>query len=181
MTMSNLCWRRRRRPTRNTVHPDAERGLYASDPYRRHNALPDRDGSGSAHGAPAIWRHLTLSSSSAGLSGRGRRYQLTGGFATACGAIEALSLSLAGELGPHGICVVYLRPDAIPETWPTDHIESRTYMENGTVLGRLPPLVCAQIDAYHSTKRSDDLAGSPLTSVLSWAKEKADGHPMQRV
>jgi len=83
---------------------------------------------------------LTLSSSAAGLSGRDRRYHLTGGFSTACAAIEALSRSLAGELGPQGIRVVCLRPDAIPETWPTDHIESRTYMENGTVLGRLPTL-----------------------------------------
>ena len=65
---------------------------------------------------------------------------MTGGFSTACAAIEALSLSLPGELGPQGIRVVCLRPDAIPETWPTDHIESRTYMENGTVLGRLPTL-----------------------------------------
>ncbi|HXF60842.1 MAG TPA: SDR family oxidoreductase, partial [Caldilineaceae bacterium] len=83
---------------------------------------------------------LTLSSSSSGLSGRDRRYHLTGGFSTACATIEALSRSLAGELGPFGIRVVCLRPDAIPETWPTDHVESRTYMENGTVLGRLPTL-----------------------------------------
>ncbi len=59
---------------------------------------------------------LTLSSSAAGLSGRDRRYHLTGGFSTACAAIEALSRSLAGELGPQGIRVVCLRPDAIPET-----------------------------------------------------------------
>jgi NAD(P)-dependent dehydrogenase (short-subunit alcohol dehydrogenase family) len=83
---------------------------------------------------------LTLSSSSAGLSGRDRRYHLTGGFSTACAAIEALSRSLAGELGPQGIRVVCLRPDAIPETWPVDATEVRTYMEDGAVLGRLPTL-----------------------------------------
>ncbi len=83
---------------------------------------------------------LTLSSSSAGLSGRDRRYHLTGGFSTACAAIEALSCSLAGEVGPRGIRVVCLRPDAIPETWSADAPEARTYMENGTVLGRLPTL-----------------------------------------
>jgi 3-oxoacyl-[acyl-carrier protein] reductase len=81
---------------------------------------------------------LTFSSSSAGLSGRDRRYHVTGGFSTACAAIEALSRSLAGELGPQGIRVVCLRPDAIPETW-ANH-EARTYMEDGTVLGRLPTL-----------------------------------------
>ncbi|HEX8227880.1 MAG TPA: SDR family oxidoreductase [Chloroflexia bacterium] len=83
---------------------------------------------------------LTLSSSASMLSGRDRRFHLTGGFATACAAIEALSRSLAGELGPQGVRVICLRPDAIPETWPADNIEARTYMENGTLLGRLPTL-----------------------------------------
>ena len=83
---------------------------------------------------------LTLSSSAAGLSGRDRRYHKTGGFGTACAAIEALSRSLAGELGPQGVRVVCLRPDAIPETWPPGTDEPRTYMEGGTTLGRLPTL-----------------------------------------
>lgn len=85
---------------------------------------------------------LTLSSSAAALSGRDRRYHVTGGFATACAAIEALSRSLAGELGPQGIRVVCLRPDALPQTWPGegDNPDVRTYMENGTALGRLPTL-----------------------------------------
>jgi 3-oxoacyl-[acyl-carrier protein] reductase len=89
---------------------------------------------------------LTLSSSAAGLSGRDRRYHLEGGFATACAAIEALSRSLAGELGPQGIRVVCLRPNAIPETWllePGGDINAsgvKPYMEDGTALGRLPTL-----------------------------------------
>ncbi|MEO7910313.1 MAG: SDR family oxidoreductase [Roseiflexaceae bacterium] len=89
---------------------------------------------------------LTLSSSSAGLSGRDRRFHVTGGFSTACAAIEALSHSLAGELGPQGIRVVCLRPDAIPETWPVEpggDINAsgvKPYMEDGTALGRLPTL-----------------------------------------
>lgn len=83
---------------------------------------------------------LTLSSSAAALSGRDRRYHLTGGFSTACAAIEALSRSLAGELGPHGIRVVCLRPDAIPETWPDTAIDAHGYMTAGTVLDRLSKL-----------------------------------------
>jgi 3-oxoacyl-[acyl-carrier protein] reductase len=89
---------------------------------------------------------LTLSSSSSVLSGRDRTYHLTGGFSTACAAIEALTRSLAGELGPHGIRVVCLRPNAIPETWSAPgesdrgSNEVRAYMESGTVLGRLPTL-----------------------------------------
>jgi 3-oxoacyl-[acyl-carrier protein] reductase len=38
------------------------------------------------------------------------------GFGVACVAVEALSRQLAGELGPYGVRVVCLRPDAIPET-----------------------------------------------------------------
>jgi len=89
---------------------------------------------------------LTLSSSSSVLSGRDRRYHLTGGFGTACAAIEALSRSLAGELGPQGIRLVCLRPNAIPQTWSAEHRDDtsgsgvKAYMENGTVLGRLPTL-----------------------------------------
>jgi 3-oxoacyl-[acyl-carrier protein] reductase len=38
------------------------------------------------------------------------------GFGATCGAIEALTRHLACELGPRGVRVVCLRPDAIPET-----------------------------------------------------------------
>lgn len=38
------------------------------------------------------------------------------GFGVACAAVEAFSHQLAGELGPYGVRVVCLRPDAIPET-----------------------------------------------------------------
>ncbi|MCI0395913.1 MAG: SDR family oxidoreductase [Chloroflexi bacterium] len=104
---------------------------------------------------------LTLSSSSAGLSGRDRRYHLTGGFGTACAAIEALSRSLAGELGPQGIRVVCLRPDAIPETWSAGADEVRTYMENGTVLGRLPTLdEVANAAVFMASDRASAMTGT---------------------
>lgn len=83
---------------------------------------------------------LTLSSSSAGLSGRDRRFHKTGGFSTACATIEAFSRSLAGEVGTQGVRVVCLRSDAIPETWPGDAAAVKSYMEDGTALGRLPTL-----------------------------------------
>ena len=41
---------------------------------------------------------------------------LLGGFAPAQGAVEALTRSLSAELGPHGIRVVGLRADGMPET-----------------------------------------------------------------
>ncbi len=40
----------------------------------------------------------------------------TDGFGPACAAVEALSLQLAGEVGPHGVRVVCLRPDGIAES-----------------------------------------------------------------
>ena len=36
--------------------------------------------------------------------------------------------------------MVCLRPDAIPETWGPGAEAVRTYMEDGTALGRLPTL-----------------------------------------
>lgn len=83
---------------------------------------------------------LTLSTSAAGLSGRDRRFHATGGFGTACAAIEGLSRSLAGELGPKGIRVVCLRSNGVPETWSQPQEKTRIYMEDSTALGRLPTL-----------------------------------------
>src|SRR5215212_2119284 len=119
---------------------------YYSGRDRRQNTLSDRDGSRRHMVPKRSGVILTLSSSAAVLSGRDRRYHVTGGFSTACAAIEALSRSLAGELGPQGIRVICLRPDAIPETWPVEpggDINAsgvKPYMEDGTALGRLPTL-----------------------------------------
>ncbi len=63
---------------------------------------------------------LTLSASAAPVASSPEPGQGLGGFGVACAAIEALSRSLAGELGPHGIRVVCLRPEGIPETWPDE-------------------------------------------------------------
>jgi 3-oxoacyl-[acyl-carrier protein] reductase len=110
---------------------------------------------------------LTLSSSSSVLSGRERRYHLTGGFSTACAAIETLTHTLAGELGPQGIRVVCLRPDAIPETWPAGHgddtspLSTRTYMENGTALGRLPSLdEVASAAVFYASDQASAITGT---------------------
>ena len=110
---------------------------------------------------------LTLSSSSSVLSGRDRRYHMTGGFSTACAAIEALSRSLAGELGPQGIRVVCLRPDAIPETWsvePGGDISAsgvKKYMEDGTALGRLPTLdEVANAAVFMASDRASAMTGT---------------------
>jgi len=59
---------------------------------------------------------LTLSTPGSRMSGAGFL-----GYGVTCGAIETFSRILAGELGPDGVRVVCLRPDAIPEALPTSH------------------------------------------------------------
>lgn len=108
---------------------------------------------------------LTLSSTSAGLSGRDRVYHRTGGFGVGCTAVEALSRSLAGELGPYGIRVVCLRADALPETWPQDAQaelrDIRSYMNQGTALGRLPRLSeVADAAAFAASDRAGAMTGT---------------------
>lgn len=44
------------------------------------------------------------------------------GYGTTCSAIESFSRILAAELGGHGIRVVCLRPDAMPETLDRSHV-----------------------------------------------------------
>lgn len=77
---------------------------------------------------------LTLSTSAAQMPGT-----LLGGFGVACAAVEALSRNLAGELGPHGVRVVCLRPDRLPETAP-DPAAAAAGRLPATLLGRLPTL-----------------------------------------
>ena len=95
------------------------------------------------HDQGRAWRdpRRALSASTVGLSGRDRVYHRTGGFGSACAAIEDLSRALAGEVGPRGVRVVCLRSIAIPRGLghrfpPT----LREHMEQGSALRRLPTL-----------------------------------------
>ena len=79
---------------------------------------------------------------------------LVGGMAPAWAAVEALTRTLAKELGTDGIRVVCLRPDGIPETdtitevfglhaqgaGMKSHKEFQSLMESMTLLKRLPTL-----------------------------------------
>lgn len=80
---------------------------------------------------------VLLSSSAA----RESRHEM-GGFNLACAGTEALTRSLAGEVGPHGVRVVGLRPNFTPETLgdvdlPPGALEP---LLRDTLLGRLPRL-----------------------------------------
>lgn len=112
---------------------------------------------------------LTLSSTGAHLSGRDQQKHSTGGFGIACSTIEALSRTLAGELGPSGIRVVCLRSEAIPETWPVSpeteamFNDFRSYMTSGTTLGRMPTLAeLANGAALAASDRSSAISGAIL-------------------
>jgi len=109
---------------------------------------------------------LTLSSSASGLSGRDRVYNKTGGFGVACAAIEEITRTLAGELGPFGVRVVCLRSDAIPETWSPEHQSGPTkdYMDQGTALGHLPTL---QQVANAAVFAASDRAGAMTGAIVN--------------
>src|SRR5260370_7938205 len=66
---------------------------------------------------------------------------LAGGYGPAMAAKEALTRDLSAELAPHGIPVVGLRPQALPETRTIKEGEAEAGAERGTRrLPHLPPL-----------------------------------------
>jgi 3-oxoacyl-[acyl-carrier protein] reductase len=67
------------------------------------------------------------------------RHQM-GGFNLACACIEALTRSLAGEIGRQGVRVAGLRPNFTPETYPGVCDEDISPLVRDTLLGRLPRL-----------------------------------------
>jgi NAD(P)-dependent dehydrogenase (short-subunit alcohol dehydrogenase family) len=111
--------------------------------------------------AQAVARHmtrrgrgvlLTISTPGSRMSGVGFL-----GYGVTCAAVEGLSRILAGELGRHGVRVICLRPDAIPDALGTSHTRAvfegvaaraGTSVEamlaarasTGTLLGRFPRL-----------------------------------------
>lgn len=108
---------------------------------------------------------LTMSTSASGLAGRDRRFHDTGGFGAACAAVEEFTRSLAAEVGPHGVRVVCLRPDALPETWPTEPTSEMEplarFMTDGTAMGRMPTLQeVAEAAAFVASDRAGAMTGT---------------------
>jgi NAD(P)-dependent dehydrogenase (short-subunit alcohol dehydrogenase family) len=104
---------------------------------------------------------LTLSASPARLA-----IASTGGFGVACAAIEGLTRTLAAELGPQGIRVVCLRPHRIGETlrdadFPMGHDEFRRFIEEMTLLKRLPTLAeVADTAAFYASDKAAAITGA---------------------
>lgn len=91
------------------------------------------------------------------------RHQM-GGFNLACACVEALTRSLAGELGRHGVRVVGLRPNFTPETVPGTTDEDVAALLKDTLLGRLPNL--AEVGASAAYLASD-AAGAMTGAMLN--------------
>lgn len=100
---------------------------------------------------------------------------LVGGMAPAWASVEALTRSLAAELGSHGIRVVCLRPDAIPETETITEVfglhakgaglksdkEFQALMERRTLLQRLPELSeVANTAAFIASENASAMTGT---------------------
>lgn len=108
-----------------------------------------------AQGSGAI---VMLSSSAARESG-----PRMGGFSLACAAIECLARSLAGEVGPHGVRVVALRPNFTPETMPEIDLADVQFLVDGTALGRLPRLAeVAEAAAFAASEGAGAMTGAVL-------------------
>jgi 3-oxoacyl-[acyl-carrier protein] reductase len=94
--------------------------------------------------ATAAARHMTAQGSGVivtltASSVKETRHEM-GGFSLANAAIEALTRSLAGEVGRQGVRVVGLRSNFTPETYPAAPDEMLTSLLKDTLLGRLPRL-----------------------------------------
>jgi NAD(P)-dependent dehydrogenase (short-subunit alcohol dehydrogenase family) len=94
--------------------------------------------------ATAAARHMTVRGSGVivmltASSAKESRHQM-GGFSPANAAVEALTRSLAGEVGREGVRVVGLRSNFIPQTVPGVTDEDMPQLIKDVLLGRLPRL-----------------------------------------
>ena len=113
---------------------------------------------------------LTLSASGVRIADPVMGPPLMGGFGVACTAIEALTMNLAGELGPRGIRVLCLRPEGIPETWSEYTEEAKQFtkleefhdlLEGRTLLRRLPTLAeVANVAAFMASDQASAMTGT---------------------
>jgi NAD(P)-dependent dehydrogenase (short-subunit alcohol dehydrogenase family) len=119
---------------------------------------------------------VTLSTITPALPGRDRLFHTPGGFGAACAVVEEMSRGFAADLGPLGVRVICLRPDAISETWsPADQAEgavNKTFQDAGTVMGSLPTLrQVADAAVWAASDRSAGMTGAILNlsrgSVMS--------------
>ena len=118
--------------------------------------------------ATAAARHMTVQGSGVivmltASSAKETRHQM-GGFSLANAAVEALTRSLAGEVGRHGVRVAGLRSNFTPETYPGVTDEDLQPLLKDTLLGRLPTL--AQL-AGTAVYLASDAAGAVTGATVN--------------
>jgi 3-oxoacyl-[acyl-carrier protein] reductase len=126
---------------------------------------------------------LTLTATPGGIG-----YPLTGGFATACAAIETFAKNLASEVGAHGVRVVNLRSAGSPdsnvfksaiESEPEAMESVLRRMENDTMLKALPLMDdIANVAVFLSTDLAAKITGVTVditagtTSALNYRVDR---------
>jgi 3-oxoacyl-[acyl-carrier protein] reductase len=118
--------------------------------------------------ATAAARHMTAQGSGVivtltASAAKESRHQM-GGFSPACAAVEALTRSLAGEVGRHGVRVVGIRCNLTPETIPGVSEADFPQLIKDTLLGRLPRL--AEV-AGTAVYLSSDAAGATTGAMVN--------------
>ena len=102
---------------------------------------------------------VLLSSSASRESG----YEM-GGFSLACAAVECFNRALAGEVGPHGVRVVTIRPNFTPETSPEPvdlTSPDMAPMIQNTALRRLPRLAeVAETAVFVASEHAGAMTGA---------------------
>lgn len=101
-----------------------------------------------------------------------------GGFAAACAAVEALTRTLAAELGPAGIRAVCLRPQRILDTLgatpdlPMPVEEFRSFLESLTTSRTLPTLAdVARAAVYLADGGADAMNGAVLNLTCGMSSD----------
>lgn len=98
---------------------------------------------------------------------------LASGFGAACATIDSISRTLAAEVGRHGVRVLILQPNALPESESLQASVAQyakglgvstesafTQLAAGTLLGRLPTLVdIGNIAAFVASDRAGAMTG----------------------
>ncbi|MFC0625405.1 SDR family oxidoreductase [Kribbella deserti] len=86
-----------------------------------------------------------------------------GGFNLACASVEALTRSLAGEVGKYGVRVICVRANFTPETIPGAEDGDLSMLIKDTLLGRLPKLAeVGQTVAFAASDHSGAMTASIL-------------------
>jgi 3-oxoacyl-[acyl-carrier protein] reductase len=99
---------------------------------------------------------------------------LASGFGAACATVDSISRTLAAEVGPYGVRVLILQPNALPESdtlqasfakyakgFGTNPEDAITELANSTLLKRLPTLAdVGNIAAFVASDKAGAMTGT---------------------